>query len=80
MINDKIIKSQLVRNFLHSDEWGEVYNNLKSNIAGQWEIEQDASKREVLWHRLQALAAIQTELMSLASEAYINDMKTQAKG
>lgn len=79
-MDEKLIEARQAQGFLSSDVWKRAYQNTRNRLINAWEQEQDAHKREVLWHTLKALAAVETELMSEASTAYIEDMKAQAKG
>lgn len=79
-MDEQLIQARQAQGFLSSDVWQRAYQNTRNHLIARWEKEQDAHKRDVLWHTLQALAAVETELMSEASTAYLEDMKAQAEG
>lgn len=79
-MDDRLIDAKEAQSFLVSPAWKRAYVKARQNLMDGWGNEQDAQKREVLWHTLQALAHVEAALLGEASDAYIDDMKTQAKG
>jgi hypothetical protein len=79
-MDDKLIEARQAQGFLNSSVWKRAYQNTRNQLVARWEKEQDAHQRDVIWHTLQALAVVETELMSEASTAYLEDMTAQAEG
>lgn len=47
----------------------EIFRLLKADTLRKWANEQDAAKREALWHELQALQRFADKLEALANDA-----------
>lgn len=74
-MDEKQIKANEARSFLHSEVWKRAYEKTRASIHSQWEKEADKDKRDTLWHTLKGLDLVVSQLAMEASSAVIEEIQ-----
>lgn len=59
-------------------EWKHIVRLLKNDVIMKWANEKDADERDMLWHRIQAVGALETKVSALKDEHTIFVRKQEA--